>query len=64
MKAETEKCYGVAMKGKNDCKGGRRHQSCAGTSKTDLSGQCMVDGAQGHLREDHVEDLADRQRAN
>ena len=30
--AETEKCFGVAMKGKNDCKAGAG-TSCAGTSK-------------------------------
>ncbi|KPY31048.1 MULTISPECIES: BufA1 family periplasmic bufferin-type metallophore [Pseudomonas syringae group] len=29
-----EKCYGVAMAGKNDCKAGAG-TSCAGTSKTD-----------------------------
>lgn len=32
--AEKEKCYGVAMKGQNDCKAGPG-TSCAGTSKTD-----------------------------
>ena len=37
MKAETEKCYGVAMKGKNDCKAGAG-TSCAGTSKMDHQG--------------------------
>jgi uncharacterized membrane protein len=37
MKAETEKCYGVAMKGKNDCKAGAG-TSCAGTSKIDHQG--------------------------
>jgi len=37
MKAETEKCYGVAMKGKNDCKAGAG-TSCAGTSKVDHQG--------------------------
>ena len=35
--AEKEKCYGVAMKGKNDCKAGAG-TSCAGTSKTDYQG--------------------------
>ena len=33
-KAEMEKCYGVALAGKNDCKAGPG-TSCAGTSKTD-----------------------------
>jgi uncharacterized membrane protein len=39
MKAEMEKekCYGVAMKGKNDCKAGAG-TSCAGSSKTDYQG--------------------------
>jgi uncharacterized membrane protein len=37
MKAEMEKCYGVAMKGKNDCKAGAG-TSCAGTSKMDYQG--------------------------
>jgi uncharacterized membrane protein len=36
-KMEKEKCYGVAMKGKNDCKAGAG-TSCAGTSKTDYQG--------------------------
>lgn len=31
--AAGEKCYGVAMKGKNDCASGAN--SCAGTSKAD-----------------------------
>lgn len=34
MSAEKEKCYGVAMKGKNDCAAGPG-TTCAGTSKTD-----------------------------
>lgn len=32
--ADKEKCFGVAMKGKNDCKAGAG-TSCAGTSKMD-----------------------------
>lgn len=35
--ADTEKCYGVAMKGKNDCKAGAG-TTCAGTSKMDFQG--------------------------
>ncbi|MBE0473430.1 DUF2282 domain-containing protein [Rhodoferax sp.] len=35
--AETEKCYGVALKGKNDCKAGAG-TTCAGTSKVDYQG--------------------------
>ena len=32
--AETEKCFGVAMKGQNDCAAGAG-TTCAGTSKVD-----------------------------
>jgi len=32
--ADKEKCFGVALKGKNDCKAGAG-TTCAGTSKTD-----------------------------
>lgn len=32
-----EKCYGVALKGKNDCKAGAG-TTCAGTSKIDYQG--------------------------
>ena len=35
--SDKEKCFGVAMKGKNDCKAGAG-TSCAGTSKTDYQG--------------------------
>lgn len=35
--ADTEKCYGVALKGKNDCKAGAG-TTCAGTSKMDHQG--------------------------
>ena len=35
--ATTEKCYGVALAGKNDCKAGAG-TSCAGTSKVDYQG--------------------------
>jgi uncharacterized membrane protein len=34
---DKEKCYGVALKGKNDCKAGAG-TTCAGTSKTDHQG--------------------------
>ncbi len=33
-KGEVEKCYGVSLAGKNDCKAGPG-TSCAGTSKAD-----------------------------
>lgn len=34
---EMEKCYGVSLAGKNDCKAGAG-TSCAGTSKIDYQG--------------------------
>ncbi len=37
MKADKEKCFGVALKGKNDCAAGPG-TTCAGTSKTDFQG--------------------------
>ncbi len=36
-KGDTEKCYGVAKAGQNDCKAGAG-TSCAGTSKVDYQG--------------------------
>lgn len=36
-----EKCYGVALKGKNDCAAGPG-TSCAGTSKTDHQGDAWT----------------------
>lgn len=36
----TEKCYGVAKAGKNDCQ--TDHSSCAGTSKTDGQGDAWI----------------------
>ena len=35
--ADTEKCYGVAIAGKNDCAAGAG-TTCAGTSKVDYQG--------------------------
>ena len=35
--ADKEKCYGVALKGKNDCAAGPG-TTCAGTSKIDFQG--------------------------
>ena len=35
--ADTEKCYGVALAGKNDCAAGAG-TTCAGTSKVDYQG--------------------------
>jgi uncharacterized membrane protein len=37
----TEKCYGVAKAGKNDCKAGPG-TSCAGSSKTDAQGNAWM----------------------
>lgn len=34
---DSEKCYGVALKGQNDCAGGAG-TTCAGTSKVDYQG--------------------------
>ena len=38
---DTEKCYGVAKAGKNDCKAGPG-TSCAGTSTTDAQGNAWM----------------------
>jgi uncharacterized membrane protein len=45
-KAETEKCYGVAKAGHNDCKAGAG-TSCAGTSKVDYQGDAWKKVAKG-----------------
>ena len=37
----TEKCYGVALAGQNDCAAGAG-TSCAGTSKVDYQGNAWV----------------------
>ncbi len=39
-KPAMEKCYGVSMAGKNDCKAGAG-TSCAGTSKVDYQGNAF-----------------------
>jgi uncharacterized membrane protein len=41
-----EKCYGVALKGQNDCKAGAG-TSCAGTSKVDYQGNAFKLEAKG-----------------
>ena len=38
---EKEKCYGVALKGKNDCKAGAG-TTCAGTSRIDYQGNAWT----------------------
>ena len=45
-KAEQEKCYGVALKGANDCAAGPG-TSCAGTSKTNYQGNAWKYVAKG-----------------
>lgn len=37
QQADKEKCFGVALKGKNDCAAGAG-TTCAGTSKVDFQG--------------------------
>jgi uncharacterized membrane protein len=44
--ADKEKCYGVAMKGKNECKAGAG-TTCAGTSKVDYQGDAWTLVAKG-----------------
>ncbi|MBK8121027.1 MAG: DUF2282 domain-containing protein [Sulfuritalea sp.] len=39
--AEKEKCFGVSLKGKNDCAAGAG-TSCAGTSKVDYQGNAWT----------------------
>ena len=43
---ETEKCYGVALAGKNDCAAGAG-TTCAGTSKADYQGNAWKTVAKG-----------------
>jgi len=38
MMGDKDKCYGVALKGQNDCKAGAG-TTCAGTSKVDYDGK-------------------------
>ena len=45
-KTGMEKCYGVALAGKNDCKAGAG-TSCAGTSKVDYQGNAWKNVAAG-----------------
>ena len=46
MAMETEKCYGVAMAGKNDCAAGPG-TTCAGTAKADYQGNAWKLVAKG-----------------
>jgi uncharacterized membrane protein len=43
---DTEKCYGVALAGKNDCAAGAG-TTCAGTSKVDYQGDAWKTVAKG-----------------
>ncbi|MTW17127.1 DUF2282 domain-containing protein [Rhodoplanes serenus] len=44
--SDKEKCYGVALKGQNDCAAGPG-TTCAGTSKTDYQGNAWKYVAKG-----------------
>lgn len=44
--ADQEKCFGVALAGKNDCKAGAG-TSCAGTAKVDYQGNAWKYVAKG-----------------
>lgn len=44
--ADMEKCYGIAMKGQNDCAAGEG-TSCAGTSTIDYDGKHWKSVAKG-----------------
>ena len=44
--AATEKCYGVALAGKNDCAAGAG-TTCAGTAKADYQGNAWKSVAKG-----------------
>lgn len=48
-KPAKERCYGVAMKGKNDCAAGPG-TSCAGTSTTDYQGNAWKYVAKGQCK--------------
>ncbi|WPC06822.1 DUF2282 domain-containing protein [Pseudomonas benzenivorans] len=48
--ADNEKCYGVAMKGKNDCAAGPG-TTCAGTAKSDYQGNAWKFVPEGTCKE-------------
>ncbi len=48
--AAMEKCFGVAMAGKNDCAAGAG-TTCAGTSKVDFQGNAWKNVAKGTCTE-------------
>jgi uncharacterized membrane protein len=48
--AASEKCYGVALAGKNDCKAGAG-TTCAGTAKVDYQGNAWKSVAKGTCTE-------------
>ena len=59
--ADKEKCYGVALKGKNDCAAGAG-TTCAGTSKVDYQGNAWTLVPKGTCEKTASQDLADRLR--
>ena len=52
--AETEKCYGVALAGQNDCAAGPG-TTCAGTSKVDYQGNAWKSVPKGTCASMEVE---------
>ena len=58
---DMEKCFGVAMKGKNDCAAGAG-TTCAGTSKVNDQANAWKLVPQGQLRENRQQYLAYRFR--
>ena len=58
--AGTEKCYGVAKAGQNDCKAGPG-TSCAGSSKTDGQGNAWMLVLKGTCEKIVAGSLAEKQ---
>ena len=48
--SDKEKCYGIALKGKNDCAAGPG-TTCAGTSKVDYQGNAWTYAPKGTCEE-------------
>ena len=57
--ADTDKCFGVSLKGKNDCKAGAG-TTCAGTSKVDHQGNAWSMVPKGTCEKNHVQNLTHR----
>ena len=47
MSGPTEKCYGVAKAGQNDCKAATAGTTCAGTLKSDYDGRYFKEVPKG-----------------